>query len=76
MRAAKLIWLKAYSGLGKSPRTFQDKELIKWGEDFAYIKLQVAKKYRKHIIEIHIDRLGKKRIAIDKIPVKIGRAHV
>ncbi len=59
-----------YSGLGKSPRTFQDKELIKWGEDFAYIKLQVAKKYRKHIIEIHIDRLGKKRIAIDKIPVR------
>ncbi len=59
-----------YSGLGKSPRTFQDKELIKWGEEFSYIKLKIAKKYRTHIIEIHIDKLGKKRIAIDKIPVR------
>lgn len=59
-----------YSGLGKSPRTFQDKELIKWEEDFAYIKLLLAKKFRKHIIEIHIDKQGKKRIAIDSIPVR------
>lgn len=59
-----------YAGLGKSPRTQQDKELIKWNSTFAYFKLQVKKKYRSHIIEIHIDSLGKKRIAIDKIPVR------
>lgn len=59
-----------YSGLGKSPRTFQDKELIKWGEEYSYIKLELEKKYRSHIIEIHIDKQGKKRIAIDKIPVR------
>lgn len=59
-----------YSGLGKSPRTFQDKELICWGEEYAYIKIELSKKYRNHIIEIHIDKNGKKRIAIDKIPVR------
>ncbi len=59
-----------YVGLGKSPRTFQDKELIKWNNENAYIKVEVAKKFRSHIIDINIDKQGKKRIAIDKIPVK------
>ncbi|HRF36327.1 MAG TPA: DNA replication/repair protein RecF [Clostridia bacterium] len=59
-----------YSGLGKSPRTFQDKELVKWGEESAYIKIEIEKKYRNHIIEINIDKIGKKRIAVDKIPVR------
>ena len=59
-----------YVGLGKSPRTFQDKELIKWNNENAYIKVEVSKKYRSHFIEINIDKQGKKRIAIDKIPVK------
>ena len=59
-----------YSGLGKSPRTFQDKELVKWREESAYIKIEVEKKYRNHIIEINIDKIGKKRIAVDKIPVR------
>ena len=59
-----------YVGLGKSPRTFQDKELIKWDNETAYIKVEVSKKYRSHFIEINNDKQGKKRIAIDKIPVK------
>lgn len=59
-----------YAGLGKSPRTAQDKELIKWNTTFAYFKVILSKKYRKHTIEIHIDAFGKKRIAIDKIPVR------
>lgn len=59
-----------YCGLGKSPRTFQDKDLIKWHEEYSYIKIDLEKKYRNHIIEIQIDKNGKKRIAIDKIPVR------
>lgn len=59
-----------YAGLGKSPRTTKDKELINWESDFAYIKINIEKKYRSHDIEIHIDNHGKKRIAIDRIPVR------
>lgn len=59
-----------YAGLGKSPRTSQDKELVKWNETFANIKIELEKKYRNHTIEIHIDSLAKKHIAIDKIPIR------
>lgn len=58
-----------YCGLGKSPRTTKDKDLVRWGESFALIKLHVTKKYRDHLIEIHIDEQGKKRIAVDRIPI-------
>lgn len=57
-----------YAGLGKSPRTSRDKELVKWQEEYAYIKVCVEKKYRKHTIEIYIDSQGKKRILIDRLP--------
>ena len=59
-----------YTGLGKSPRTSKDKELIKWENDSAYIMIKLKKKYITHIIEIMIDNNGKKRILIDKIPVR------
>ena len=59
-----------YTGIGKSPRTSNDKELIKWNEDGAYITIKLQKKYRTHNIEIMIDKQGKKRIAIDKIPLR------
>lgn len=59
-----------YCGLGKSPRTPRDKEIICWGADFAMIRLTMSDRFRKHIIEIYIDAQGKKRAAIDKIPIK------
>jgi len=59
-----------YASIGKSPRTTRDKELIKWGNDYNYIKIELVKKYRSHIIEIYIDSLSKKRISIDDIPVR------
>lgn len=58
-----------YSSIGKSPRTTKDKELILWGEKFAYIKINLSKKYREHIIEIYLDESNKKRIMVDKIPI-------
>ena len=58
-----------FAGLGKSPRVTQDKDLIMMGKDFAYIEIIVKKKYRKHKLEFHLDKKGKKRIAIDDIPL-------
>jgi DNA replication and repair protein RecF len=57
------------SAVGKSIRTNKDKDLIKWNKDYAYVKIVIEKKYRSHTVEIHIDNLGKKRIAIDKLPI-------
>lgn len=57
------------AGIGKSPRTSQDKDLIQWGKEFLYVKLEVIKKYRTHKIEIHIDNSLNKRIAIDGYPI-------
>lgn len=59
-------------GIGKSPRTPIDKDIIKWGEDYLYIKLQLEKKYHKTKIEIQIDN-HHKRIAINGIPaLRVG----
>jgi len=61
------------AGIGKSPRTVTDKDLIMWGEDFLYLEVIVKKKYHTHKIEIHIDNRTNKRIAIDGNPIlKIG----
>lgn len=58
-----------FAGLGKSPRKTQDKDLILMGKDYAYIEITVNKKYRSHKLEFHLDSKGKKRIAIDGIPL-------
>ena len=58
--------------VGKSPRAVKDRELIKWGEDAAYIRADIVKKYAGHKIEIYIDS-SRKRIAVDGLPVaRIG----
>ena len=56
-------------GVGKSFKTVKDKEIIKWNEDSAYLKIILQKKYRTHTIEMLIDDKNKKRILINKIPV-------
>ncbi len=56
-------------GVGKSFKTTKDKEVIKWGEDSAYLSVKLDKKYRSHTIEMLIDNKGAKRILINKIPV-------
>lgn len=62
-----------YAGVGKSFKTSKDKELIRWGEKNAYLKLEIEKKFRTNSIEILIDDKGQKRILINKIPItKIG----
>ena len=54
----------------RSPRTTKDKELIRMGATRAKVVLLVEKKFRKHTITIFIDEAGKKKVAIDGIPVQ------
>lgn len=57
------------AGIGKSPRTNKYKEMIKWGSEYAYIKVILKKNQTTHTIEYSIDNQDKKRIAIDGIPL-------
>lgn len=52
-----------------SPRTTKDKEMILMGESKAQIKINLEKKFRKHVISLQIDEQGKKKVAVDGIPV-------
>ena len=52
-----------------SPRTTKDKEMILLGQSKAQIKLNIEKKFRKHSICLQIDEQGKKKVAVDGIPV-------
>ncbi|MDR1905610.1 MAG: DNA replication/repair protein RecF [Clostridiales bacterium] len=55
------------AGVGRSLRTSQDKEMVKWDAEEAVIKLLLVKKHAKHDIEVRIDAKGKKRVIIDGI---------
>lgn len=60
-------------GLGRSPRTSKEKEMVKGGEERAYVKIELEKRFRSHKIEIQIDGQGKKKVFLDGIPVlRIG----
>lgn len=59
-----------YAAIGKSAKGLKDKELINWhSKESGRIKILVEKKYGEHIVEIMIDKLGKKRVLIDKLPL-------
>ncbi len=53
------------SAIGRSPRTKNEKDLIKMGENRAYIHLTLEKKYRKHNINVEIDRSEGKKMNVD-----------
>ena len=53
------------SAIGRSPRTKNEKDLIRMGEDKAYIHIYIDKKYRSHVINVEIDRSEGKKISID-----------
>ncbi len=52
-----------------SPRTSRDRELVRLGQETAQVRLVVQKLYRKHTISLQIDSQGKKKVAVDGIPV-------
>ncbi len=52
-----------------SPRTTKDKEMILMGENKARVKIVIESKFRKHVINLQIDEQGKKKVAVDNIPI-------
>lgn len=57
-------------GIGKSPRAVRERELVRFGAAGAYAKAEIAKKYGNQTIEIYVDGKDKKRVAVDKLPIK------
>lgn len=53
------------SAIGRSPRTKNEKDLIRMGEEKAYIHLFLQKKFREHKINVEISKSGGKKIKID-----------
>ena len=53
------------AAIGRSPRTKNEKEMIKMGEDRAYIHLNLEKKFRSHQINVEIDKAEGKKINVD-----------
>lgn len=52
-----------------SPRTSKDKEMVLMGESRANVRLCIQKRFRKHTVSLQIDEQGKKKVAVDNIPV-------
>ncbi|NLC16444.1 MAG: DNA replication/repair protein RecF [Clostridiales bacterium] len=59
-----------YLCVGKSPRTPREKELIKHGEQQAYLRIDAVKKTGKVKIEAYLTRTENRRISVNGIPVK------
>lgn len=53
----------------RSHRTNQEREVIKWDETEAHIKLNIQKKFIEDQIDFHMDKRGK-GVAINRIPIK------
>ncbi len=64
----------------RSHRSNQEKEVIKWDEAEAHVRIVIQKKFVKDQIDFHIDNKGK-GVAINKLPIKklgdlLGVLHV
>ncbi|NLZ47657.1 MAG: DNA replication/repair protein RecF [Clostridiales bacterium] len=59
-----------YCSFGRSHRTNRDKEVIKWNENEAYIKLYIDREPIDKKIEIKILKEGKKAININSIKIR------
>ncbi|NLI88910.1 MAG: DNA replication/repair protein RecF [Epulopiscium sp.] len=53
----------------RSHRTNKEREVIKWDQDDAHIKMKIQKKYVEDTIDFHIDNRGK-GVAVNRIPIK------
>ncbi len=49
---------------GRSHRTRQDRELIRWGADFADVKVEAQRRDGSHEVEIALPALGRRKIKI------------
>lgn len=58
------------TGTSKSHRGSRDKELVRFGEKEAHIRLFLNKKEIEHRIDIHLKKSKSKGIAIDGMPIR------
>ena len=59
-----------FACIGKSFRTNKEKQLIKWGEDFAKITLLASNEVRTKKIEVIVWKNQKKTVKLDGLPIK------
>ena len=55
--------------IGKSPRTEKDKDLVRWGEQNAFVKVNYNCRYGDGEIAIDIKSQGKKQIAVNSVGI-------
>ncbi len=73
MGKTNLLEAIAVSSIGRSPRTPRDKELIRWEQQSASIRLKVQKAAGDDTVEIIISKSENKRIRINSMPIsRIG----
>jgi DNA replication and repair protein RecF len=73
MGKTNLLEAVCLCSIGKSPRTHKDRELIKWEEERARVKLLCQKTAGGESVEIVVSKSENKRVAINGLPVsKIG----
>lgn len=58
-----------YCAFAKSHRNSKDKELIGWDEDYAYVRVDIAKNRLDKKIDINILKDGKKAIKVNSIKI-------
>ncbi len=58
------------TSIGRSFRTVSDKEIINFDNEYAYVSAEVCDIDAYDKIDFAIDKTGKKRIAINKCPIK------
>ena len=69
------------SGTSRSHRGSRDKELIRFGEDEAHIRLFFQKDSLSHRLDVHLKKNKNKGIAVDGVPVRrsgelLGMMHI
>ncbi len=52
-------------GVGRSPRTAKEKDLIRWGANGFGVKLSIAKRFKSCELEYRYNDKGEKRISVD-----------
>ncbi|MBM7615595.1 DNA replication/repair protein RecF [Alkaliphilus hydrothermalis] len=68
-----IIEMLYLSAMGKSFRTNKDQELIKFGKNQAYTKVNVKRLSGETLIEVRLDTTQKKKLKVNQIPLtKLG----
>ena len=57
------------AAIGRSPRTKNEKEMIRMGEDRAFIHLSLEKKFRAHKINVEINKSEGKKIVVNEAKI-------